>query len=155
MVAVSTAAMASSFLLRPRASFRRALPPPPPSSRRALPAPRVQAASTQQEQPSLSTRSEGERGRPAGTRLYSLAPYPLLLAALLPGAEPVTAVFAPFVELVKSWDLPGWLVHWGHPGNMVRLRLYAPPVPCSQMTFLQFLRVWRGKIMWLPEQPCS
>jgi len=30
----------------------------------------------------------------------------------------VTAVFAPFVELVKSWDLPGWLVHWGHPGNM-------------------------------------
>jgi len=75
MVAVSTAAMASSFLLRPRASFRRALPPPPPSSRRALPAPRVQAASTQQEQP----------GRPAGTRLYSLAPYPLLLAALLPG----------------------------------------------------------------------
>jgi len=71
----STAAMASSLLLRPRASFRRALPPPPPSSRRALPAPRVQAASTQQEQP----------GRPAGTRLYSLAPYPLLLAALLPG----------------------------------------------------------------------
>jgi len=70
-------------------------------------------------------------------------------------AEPVTAVFAPFVELVKSWDLPGWLVHWGHPGNMVRLRLYAPPVPCSQMTFLQFLRVWREKIMWLPEQPCS
>jgi hypothetical protein len=56
-------------------------------------------------------------------------------------AEPVTAVFAPFVELVKSWDLPGWLVHWGHPGNMV--------------TFLQFLRVWREKIMWLPEQPCS
>jgi len=104
----STAAMASSLLLRPRASFRRALPPPPPSSRRALPAPRVQAASTQQEQP----------GRPAGTRLYSLAPYPLLLAALLPGAEPVTAVFAPFVELVKTWDLPGWLVHWGHPGNM-------------------------------------
>ncbi|XP_039780089.1 uncharacterized protein LOC120647376 [Panicum virgatum] len=108
MVAVSTAAMASSLLLRPRASFRRALPPPPPSSRRALPAPRVQAASTKQEQP----------GRPAGTRLYSLAPYPLLLAALLPGAEPVTAVFAPFVELVKTWGLPGWLVHWGHPGNM-------------------------------------
>jgi hypothetical protein len=30
-------------------------------------------------------------------------------------------VFAPFVELVKTLDLPGWLVHWGHPGNMVRL----------------------------------
>ncbi|OEL27212.1 hypothetical protein BAE44_0011769 [Dichanthelium oligosanthes] len=118
MVAVSTAAMAGSLLLlRPRAFFRRALPPPPhPSSRRALPAPRLQAATTQQK-PSLSARSEGER-RQAETRLYSLAPYPLLLAALLPGAEPVTAVFAPFVELVKTWDLPGWLVHWGHPGNM-------------------------------------
>ncbi|GJN30232.1 hypothetical protein PR202_gb18521 [Eleusine coracana subsp. coracana] len=63
----------------------------------------------------------GERRQLAAvpvTRLYSLAPYPLLLAALLPGTEPVTAVFAPFVELVKTWDLPGWLVHWGHPGNM-------------------------------------
>ncbi|RCV46634.1 hypothetical protein SEVIR_9G551900v4 [Setaria viridis] len=119
MVAVPTAAMASSLLLRPRASFRRTLPPPPPSSRRALPATLLQAASTQQKQPGLSARSyEGERRQPAGTRLYSLAPYPLLLAALLPGAEPVTAVFAPFVELVKTLDLPGWLVHWGHPGNM-------------------------------------
>ncbi|CAL4937548.1 unnamed protein product [Urochloa decumbens] len=120
MVAVSTAAMASSLLLRPRASFRRALPPPPPlsSSRRALPVTRLQAAATQQKQTGLSATSEGERRQPAVTRLYSLAPYPLLLAALLPGAEPVTAVFAPFVELVKTWDLPGWLVHWGHPGNM-------------------------------------
>ena len=58
-------------------------------------------------------------------------------------AEPVTAVFAPFVELVKSWDLPGWLVHWGHPGNMVRL--CALPVPCSQMTFLQFLHECRER----------
>nr|CAB3502091.1 unnamed protein product [Digitaria exilis] len=119
MVAVST--MASSLLLRPRAFFRCALPPPPPPSsttRRALPAPRLQSVAAQQEQPSLPARSDGERRRPAGTRLYSLAPYPLLLAALLPGAEPVAAVFAPFVELVKTWDLPGWLVHWGHPGNM-------------------------------------
>lgn len=177
MVAVPTAAMASSLLLRPRASsFRRALPSPPPSSRRALPATLRQAASTQQKQqlPALSARSEGERRpRPAGTRLYSLAPYPLLLAALLPGgkpwflfsprfvpcecvsarsvdsselmalpflrrrrsrlpsAEPVAAVFAPFVELVKTWDLPGWLVHWGHPGNMVR-RL------SSHLTFFKF-----------------
>ncbi|WVZ55376.1 hypothetical protein U9M48_006045 [Paspalum notatum var. saurae] len=118
--------MASSLLLRPRAAFlRRALPPPRPStsSGRALPAPpRLLQASTTQEQkqpPGLPARSEGERRQPAaGTRLYSLAPYPLLLAALLPGAGPVTAVFAPFVELVKTWDLPGWLVHWGHPGNM-------------------------------------
>jgi hypothetical protein len=39
----------------------------------------------------------------------------------------VTAVFAPFVELVKTWDLPGWLVHWGHPGNMVRTSLAVSP----------------------------
>uniref|UniRef100_A0A0A9DJ36 Uncharacterized protein n=1 Tax=Arundo donax TaxID=35708 RepID=A0A0A9DJ36_ARUDO len=82
MGAMSTATMASSLLLRPRASLRRALPPPPPS-RRALPAPRLQA--TTQREPGLSARSEGERRRPAETRLYSLAPYPLLLAALLPG----------------------------------------------------------------------
>jgi hypothetical protein len=49
----------------------------------------------------------------------------------------VTAVFAPFVELVKTWDLPGWLVHWGHPGNMVR---YVSRHSCTtdQLTFLKF-----------------
>jgi hypothetical protein len=31
----------------------------------------------------------------------------------------VRSVFGPFVELVKSFNLPDWLVHWGHPGNMV------------------------------------
>ncbi|KAL6659982.1 hypothetical protein ACP70R_002104 [Stipagrostis hirtigluma subsp. patula] len=118
MGAVSAATMASSLLLRPRASLGRAIPPPSPS-RRALPAPSGLQA-TAQRKPALSARSEdGERRRrPAETRLHSLAPYPLLLAALLPGAEPVRAVFAPFVELVKTFDLPGWLVHWGHPGNM-------------------------------------
>ncbi|XP_019181410.1 PREDICTED: uncharacterized protein LOC109176436 [Ipomoea nil] len=30
----------------------------------------------------------------------------------------VRSVFGPFVELVKSWNLPDWIVHWGHPGNM-------------------------------------
>lgn len=202
-----TAAMASSLLLRPRASFRRTLPPPPPSSRRALPATLLQAASTQQKQPGLSARSyEGERRQPAGTRLYSLAPYPLLLAALLPGgmhgalffasvcslrvrarsvagadgfalsspavslallwtAEPVTAVFAPFVELVKTLDLPGWLVHWGHPGNMV-LRLSFPFVAFFTSHVFQVpkqvwksvatftVRMLRDRILWLPEQRC-
>lgn len=38
----------------------------------------------------------------------------------LNSAEAVRSVFGPFVELVKSWNLPDWLVHWGHPGNMVR-----------------------------------
>ncbi|KAL6907435.1 hypothetical protein ACP4OV_002474 [Aristida adscensionis] len=122
MRAVSAAmTMASSLLLHPRASLRpRAVPPPAPApSRRALRAPRLEAAA--QRSPRLSARREEDdepRRRPAETRLHSLAPYPLLLAALLPGAEPVSAVFAPFVELVKTWDLPGWLVHWGHPGNM-------------------------------------
>jgi len=33
-------------------------------------------------------------------------------------------VFGPFVELVKSLNLPDWLVHWGHPGNMVCIYIY-------------------------------
>lgn len=82
---MSTAMMASSLLLRPRAL----LPPHPipSSSRRPLPAPRVQLQGSIQEKPGLPAKSDGERRRPAGTRLYSLAPYPLLLAALLPGGN--------------------------------------------------------------------
>ncbi|CAN6461386.1 unnamed protein product [Victoria cruziana] len=38
--------------------------------------------------------------------------------AALPGAAAVRSVFGPFAELVKTWNLPDWLVHWGHPGNM-------------------------------------
>lgn len=53
-----------------------------------------------------------------GTQLYSFSPLPLLVLAALPGAATVTSVFDPFVELVKSWNLPDWLIHWGHPGNM-------------------------------------
>ncbi|KAL3825864.1 hypothetical protein ACJIZ3_021893 [Penstemon smallii] len=52
------------------------------------------------------------------TILYSISPLPLLILAALPGASTVTSLFSPFVELVKSFNLPGWLVHWGHPGNM-------------------------------------
>ncbi|XP_048423477.1 uncharacterized protein LOC103965675 isoform X1 [Pyrus x bretschneideri] len=52
------------------------------------------------------------------TLLYSFSPLPLLLLAALPGAGTVASLFEPFVELVKSFGLPGWLVHWGHPGNM-------------------------------------
>ncbi|KAL4592145.1 hypothetical protein LXL04_005131 [Taraxacum kok-saghyz] len=33
-------------------------------------------------------------------------------------AGTIRSVFGPFVDIVKSLDLPGWLVHWGHPGNM-------------------------------------
>ncbi|KAF5177377.1 translation initiation factor [Thalictrum thalictroides] len=52
------------------------------------------------------------------TFMYSFAPFPLLFLAALPGAGAVRSLFGPFVEIVKSFDLPGWLVHWGHPGNM-------------------------------------
>ncbi|KAF4370995.1 hypothetical protein F8388_002888 [Cannabis sativa] len=52
------------------------------------------------------------------TLLYSFSPLPLLFVAALPGAGALRSVFGPFVELVKSWNLPDWLVHWGHPGNM-------------------------------------
>ncbi|XP_073033408.1 uncharacterized protein [Primulina eburnea] len=53
-----------------------------------------------------------------GTQLHSFSPLPLLVLAALPGAATVTSVFGPLVELVKLWNLPDWLIHWGHPGNM-------------------------------------
>ncbi|KAL4605542.1 hypothetical protein ACB092_09G036600 [Castanea dentata] len=52
------------------------------------------------------------------TLLHSFTPLPLFFMAALPGAGAVRYLFGPFVELVKSWNLPGWLVYWGHPGNM-------------------------------------
>ncbi|KAL5807368.1 hypothetical protein ACOSQ4_030101 [Xanthoceras sorbifolium] len=52
------------------------------------------------------------------TLLYSLSPLPLLFVAALPGAGTVRSLFGPFLEIVKSLNLPDWLVHWGHPGNM-------------------------------------
>ncbi|KAH6762307.1 translation initiation factor [Perilla frutescens var. hirtella] len=65
---------------------------------------------------------EGENGavleESSETLLYSFSPLSLLLFSALPGATSVTSVLRPFVELVKSWNLPEWLVHWGHPGNM-------------------------------------
>ncbi|KAK4772950.1 hypothetical protein SAY87_027969 [Trapa incisa] len=51
------------------------------------------------------------------TLLYSFNPLSLFFAALL-GAGAVRSVFGPFVEVIKSLNLPDWLVHWGHPGNM-------------------------------------
>ncbi|KAL3642613.1 hypothetical protein CASFOL_013428 [Castilleja foliolosa] len=52
------------------------------------------------------------------TLLYSFSPLGLLLLAALPGASTVTSLLSPSVEIVKSLNLPEWLVHWGHPGNM-------------------------------------
>ncbi|XP_030924315.1 uncharacterized protein LOC115951271 [Quercus lobata] len=61
---------------------------------------------------------EEEMEEPRETLLYSFTPLPLFFMAALPGAGAVRSLFGPFVELIKSWNLPGWLVHWGHPGNM-------------------------------------
>ncbi|KAL1331989.1 uncharacterized protein LOC130961816 [Arachis stenosperma] len=62
---------------------------------------------------------EEELEEKSETILHSFSPLPLLFAAaLLPGAGAVSSTFGPFVQLVKSWNLPDWLVHWGHPGNM-------------------------------------
>ncbi|KAL9426828.1 hypothetical protein AB3S75_033581 [Citrus x aurantiifolia] len=55
-----------------------------------------------------------EMEKPRETLLYSISPLPLLFVAALPEAGTVRALFGPFVELVKSWNLPDWLV----PGNM-------------------------------------
>ncbi|KAH9606792.1 hypothetical protein KSS87_014819 [Heliosperma pusillum] len=52
------------------------------------------------------------------TLLYSFNPLSFMLFAALPGAETVRSLFGPFAELVKTFNLPDWLVHWGHPGNM-------------------------------------
>ncbi|KAJ8426319.1 hypothetical protein Cgig2_011751 [Carnegiea gigantea] len=63
--------------------------------------------------------SNDQLGLETETLLYSFSPFPVLvLAALLPGAATMRSLFGPFVELVKSWNLPDWLVHWGHPANM-------------------------------------
>ncbi|RAL51649.1 hypothetical protein DM860_010367 [Cuscuta australis] len=50
--------------------------------------------------------------------LYSFTPLPLLFLAALPGGRSVRSAFEPFVEVVRTLNLPEWLVHWGHPGNM-------------------------------------
>ncbi|KAM0949641.1 putative di-heme cytochrome, transmembrane [Dioscorea sansibarensis] len=63
-------------------------------------------------------KEDSKNGRVGETFLYSFAPYPLFLLSTLPGAGIVRSLFGPFVELVKTWNLPEWLVHWGHPGNM-------------------------------------
>eukprot|EP00889_Picochlorum_renovo_P006455 jgi/Picre1/33485/NNA_008809.t1 len=47
--------------------------------------------------------------------LYSTA-IPSLLT--LGAANPVRAFLEPQAEFFKTLDLPDWLVHWGHPGNM-------------------------------------
>ncbi|VAI24888.1 unnamed protein product [Triticum turgidum subsp. durum] len=105
--------MASSFLvLRPRASLPSASHPrraPTSAPRRLL----ATAAETHPRE-GLSVVAGETRARATTTRLYSLAPCPVLLAALLPGAEPISAAFEPFVELVRTFSLPDWLAMGGY-----------------------------------------
>ncbi|XP_057871332.1 uncharacterized protein LOC131077797 isoform X2 [Cryptomeria japonica] len=63
------------------------------------------------ERESISKQNENE------TLMLSVAPLSYLVLAALP-ADTIRSVFGPFAELVKTWNLPDWLVHWGHPGNM-------------------------------------
>ncbi|XP_043702313.1 uncharacterized protein LOC122652591 [Telopea speciosissima] len=73
---------------------------------------------TQHQQEGDEEEEQVVRTEPTETLLYSFAPLPWLFVASLPGAATVRSLFGPFVELVKSLNLPDWLVHWGHPGNM-------------------------------------
>ncbi|XP_050379507.1 uncharacterized protein LOC126796824 [Argentina anserina] len=114
----------SAFFTIPTSSSK-CLPPPslPPAlcvaGRRACFSPLVMNRKVSQD---VDCAEEAEQlqiqvEKPSETLLYSNL-LPLLVLAALPGAGAVTSLFEPFVELVKSWSLPGWLVHWGHPGNM-------------------------------------
>ncbi|XP_021802134.1 uncharacterized protein LOC110746233 [Prunus avium] len=86
------------------------------NKRRALPCPLVikntRISSVDVVDEADQQKELGMEKKPNETLLYSLSPLPLLLVAALPGAGAVTSLFEPFVELVKSFGLPGWLVHW-------------------------------------------
>ncbi|XP_059646828.1 uncharacterized protein LOC132293385 [Cornus florida] len=84
----------------------------------ALPLPSFALKNRPCEAVGIAEDSEEEMEEPSETLLYSFTPLPLLFVAALPGAGTLKSLFGPFVELVKSWNLPDWLVHWGHPGNM-------------------------------------
>ncbi|KAK9810456.1 hypothetical protein WJX72_010969 [[Myrmecia] bisecta] len=47
-------------------------------------------------------------------RVHSAAPVYTLAAA-----EGLRRALQPQADLFNSWNLPDWLVHWGHPGNML------------------------------------
>lgn len=61
------------------------------------------------------------------------------LSISLVAAATVRSAFEPFVEIVKSLNLPEWLVHWGHPGNMV---LFYTIHSSSLITMFMLLYLW-------------
>ena len=67
-------------------------------------------------------------------------------------AATVRSLFGPFVELVKSWNLPDWLVHWGHPANMVSIctcHLCCPPPTLRPPNIIQLFAADSPKVMFL------
>lgn len=76
-----------------------------------------QKKSREEEEPVIDA-TEGKAKQNDTFMMLSVVPLPYLILAALPGAEVLRSVFGPFAELVKTWSLPDWLVHWGHPGNM-------------------------------------
>eukprot|EP00250_Pteridium_aquilinum_P004256 c14482_g1_i1 orf=128-961(+) len=66
------------------------------------------------------TASSSHKQKPGqySLKLHSVSLLPLLAIATLPGAGTIADLFEPIAEVVRSLDLPDWLVHWGHPGNM-------------------------------------
>uniref|UniRef100_A0A1D1YAP2 Uncharacterized protein n=1 Tax=Anthurium amnicola TaxID=1678845 RepID=A0A1D1YAP2_9ARAE len=119
-LSVPSPSFASRFS-RSRSSKLAATPPTPPgrhfrlSHLRCCRGSKTDAVEREAEGGRGAVEDEEDRGDAA---FYCVSPFPLLLVAALPGAETVGLVFGPFVELVKSWNLPDWLVHWGHPANM-------------------------------------
>lgn len=76
-----------------------------------------QKKSRQEEEPGVDA-VEGNAKQNDTFMMFSVVPLPYLILAALPGAGVIRSVFGPFADLVKTWGLPDWLVHWGHPGNM-------------------------------------
>ncbi|CAI5522781.1 unnamed protein product [Closterium sp. Naga37s-1] len=72
----------------------------------------------EQESPAGEAEQRGATGEKESRnelRLMSVAPMPV---AALAAADALRELLEPYGELVRSWNLPDWLIHWGHPGNM-------------------------------------
>ncbi|XP_072962706.1 uncharacterized protein [Typha angustifolia] len=119
------AMLTASYALRPHASLSPLIPSKCGRSPSSLLSTRCThkedaiVANSQAREPIRVEKAKEEGSEKHGeTFLYSVAPFPLLFVAALPGAEVTRSIFGPFVEIVKTLNLPEWLVHWGHPGNM-------------------------------------
>ncbi|XP_020595153.1 uncharacterized protein LOC110035262 [Phalaenopsis equestris] len=93
--------------------------PPPPALSPSVSSGKEDCSSDAEVGRERMLKRKGEKTRGGEIILHSINPNALLFFAALPGSEVVRSVFGPFVEVVKTWNLPEWLVHWGHPGNMV------------------------------------